>query len=126
RVPSGRLLDSQDVSAEVNDQLSQINTRIADIHVGHNFIPAYGIPMVAGRNFDLLQATDSTEAFVLNEAAVRAVGWSDPEAAIGKQCTYGGRRGHVIGEKKACHCESLSQTLVPMVFMLLQDRYHEI
>src|SRR5690606_3421161 len=35
RVPSGRLLDSQGASAEVNGELSQINVRIADIHVGH-------------------------------------------------------------------------------------------
>src|SRR5690554_434582 len=122
RVPSGRLLDSQDVSAEVNDQLSQINTRIADIHVGHNFIPAYGISMVAGRNFDLLQATDSTEAFVLNEAAIRAVGWANAEEAVGKQFNYGGRRGFITGVMKDFHFESLHQPIVPMVFMITEDR----
>src|SRR5690606_15325659 len=55
RVPSGRLLDNQNTSAEVNGQLSQINIRIADVHVGHNFLPTYGIPIAAGRDFDYLQ-----------------------------------------------------------------------
>src|SRR5690606_23012611 len=109
RVPSGRLLDSQDATAEVKGQLSQINIRIADIHVGHDFIPTYGIPIVAGRNFDLLQATDSTEAFILNEAAVRAVGWANAEEAVGKQFNYGGRRGFITGVMKDFHFESLDR-----------------
>lgn len=122
RVPSGRLLDSQGASAEVNGELSQVNVRIADIHVGHNFIQTFGIPIVAGRNFDYLQATDSTEAFVLNEAAIRAIGWANPEEAVGKQFNYGGRKGYVTGVMKDFHFESLHQPIVPIVFMISVDR----
>jgi putative ABC transport system permease protein len=122
RVPSGRLLDNQNTSAEVNGQLSPINVRIADIQVGHDFLPTYGIPIVAGRNFDFLQATDSTEAFILNEAAVRAIGWANPEEAVGKQFNYGSRRGYVIGVMKDFHFESLHQPIVPIVFMISEDR----
>lgn len=122
RVPSGRLLDSQGASAEVNGQLNQINVRIADIHVGHNFVQTYGIPIVAGRNFDFLQATDSTEAFVLNETAIRAIGWASPEEAVGKQFNYGGRKGYVTGVMKDFHFESLHQPIVPIVFMISVDR----
>jgi len=122
RVPSGRLLDSQDATADVNGRLSQINVRIADIHVGHNFLDTYGIPLVAGRNFDLLQASDSTQAFILNEAAVRAIGWSSPETSIGKQFNYGGRRGFITGVMKDFHFESLHQPIVPIVFMISIDR----
>ena len=82
RVPSGRLLDSQGTTAEVNGELTQIDVRIADIHVGHNFLETYGIPVVAGRTFDFLQTSDSTEAFVLNETAIRAVGWSSAEMRL--------------------------------------------
>jgi putative ABC transport system permease protein len=122
RVPSGRLLDSQGASAEVNGELSQVNVRIADIHVAHNFVQTYGIPIVAGRNFDFLQATDSTEGFVLNEAAVRAIGWASPEEAVGKQFNYGGRNGYVTGVMKDFHFESLHQPIVPIVFMISVDR----
>lgn len=126
RVPSGRLLDSQGVSAEVNDELSQINLRIADIHVGHNFLDTYGIDIVAGRSFDYQLASDSTEAFVLNETAIREVGWSSPEEAIGKQFIYGNRRGFVTGVMKDFHFESLHQPIVPIVFMISQDRNNQI
>jgi len=122
RVPSGRLLDSQGASAEVNGELSQVNVRIADIHVAHNFTQTFGIPIVAGRSFDYLQATDSTEAFVLNEAAIRAIGWSSPEEAVGKQFNYGGRKGYVTGVMKDFHFESLHQPIVPIVFMISVDR----
>jgi putative ABC transport system permease protein len=122
RVPSGRLLDSQGASAEVNGELSQVNVRIADIHVAHNFTLTFGIPIVAGRTFDYLQATDSTEAFVLNEAAIRAIGWSSPEEAVGKQFNYGGRKGYVTGVMKDFHFESLHQPIVPIVFMISVDR----
>lgn len=122
RVPSGRLLDSQGASAEVNGELSQVNVRIADIHVAHNFVRTYGIPIVAGRNFDFLQATDSTEGFVLNEAAVRAIGWASAEEAVGKQFNYGGRNGYVTGVMKDFHFESLHQPIVPIVFMISVDR----
>jgi putative ABC transport system permease protein len=122
RVPSGRLLDNQNTSAEVNGQLSQINIRIADVQVGHNFLPTYGIPIVAGRDFDFLQATDSTAAFILNETAVRAIGWPNPEDAVGKQFNYGERRGHIIGVMKDFHFESLHQPIVPIVFMIPEGR----
>jgi putative ABC transport system permease protein len=122
RVPSGRLLDSQGTSAEVNGELTQLNVRIADIHVAHNFLHTYGISLAAGRDFDFQRATDSTEAFILNEAAIRAVGWSSPEDAIGKQFLYGGRRGFVTGVMNDFHFESLHQPIVPIVFMISQDR----
>lgn len=122
RVPSGRLLDSQGTSAEVDGELTQINLRIADIHVGHNFLETYGIEIVAGRTFDFQLASDSTEAFVLNETAIREVGWSSPEEAIGKQFIYGNRRGFVTGVMKDFHFESLHQPIVPIVFMISQNR----
>jgi len=122
RVPSGRLLDSQGTTAEVNGELTQLNVRIADIHVAHNFLNTYGISLKAGRDFDFQRASDSTEAFILNEAAIRAVGWSNPEEAIGKQFLYGNRRGFVTGVMKDFHFESLHQPIVPIVFMISQDR----
>ena len=126
RVPSGRLLDSQGATAEVNGEMSQLNIRIADIHVAHNFLEAYGIPIVAGRTFNFNLASDSTEAFILNETAIREIGWSNPEEAIGKQFHYGGRRGFVTGVMKDFHFESLHQPIVPIVFLVAHDRKSQI
>lgn len=126
RVPSGQLLDSQGTTAEVNGELTQLNVRIADIHVAHNFLDTYGIPLKAGRDFDFQRASDSTEAFILNEAAIRAIGWSSPEEAIGKQFLYGSRRGFVTGVMQDFHFESLHQPIVPIVFMISQNRNNQV
>jgi putative ABC transport system permease protein len=126
RVPSGRLLDSQGATAEVGGELTQLNVRIADIHVAHNFLDTYGIPLAAGRDFDYLRASDSTEAFILNEAAIREIGWTSDEEAIGKQFLYGGRRGYVTGVMEDFHFESLHQPIVPIVFLISQDRNNQV
>ena len=89
RAPSGRLLDNQGTSVEIDGELTQLSIRIAEIDVGHNFLKTYGIPLAAGRDFDALRASDSTEAFILNETEGREIGWENAEAAKGKQFHYG-------------------------------------
>lgn len=126
RVPSGRLLDSQGTQAEVNGELTSIDIRVADIHVSHSFMQTFGMQVVAGRDFDYFLASDSTQAFVLNESAVRAIGWGSPEAALNKQLNYGGRRGYVIGVVRDFHFESLHQPISPMIFLIPEDRFNEV
>lgn len=126
RLPSGRLLDVQGAQAEVKGELSPIDVRIADIHVSHSFFKTFGMNIVAGRDFDFNMASDSTEAFILNQSAVRAIGWGNEEEAIDKQFLYGNRRGYVVGVVKDFHFESLHQPISPMVFLIPQDRFNEV
>ncbi|MBT5831119.1 MAG: FtsX-like permease family protein, partial [Candidatus Latescibacteria bacterium] len=46
--------------------------------VDESFLDTYGIELIAGRNFSLNIATDSTQAFLLNETAVKRLGWKEP------------------------------------------------
>lgn len=126
RVPSGRLLDSQGGSAEINGELVEIDFRIADIHVSHNFVDLFGLDIVAGRSFDINLASDSTEAFVLNESSVYRLGYASPEAAIGKQFNYGGRQGFITGIVNDFHFESLHQSIAPIVFVISNGRNNTI
>ncbi|WP_194776825.1 ABC transporter permease [Pararhodonellum marinum] len=126
RVPSGRLLDAQGAQAEVNGELLPVEVRISDVHVSHSFTETFGMEIVAGRNFDFNQASDSTEAFILNEAAVRAIGWANAEEAIDKPFQYGLRRGRITGIVKDFHFESLHQPISPLVFLIPQDRFNEV
>jgi putative ABC transport system permease protein len=124
RVPSGRLLDSQGGMAEVGGEMRQINTRIADIHVDHYFMKTFKIPFAAGRDFDINLASDSTQAFILNEATIPAVGWKSAQEAIGKQFQYGGRSGKIIGVVKDFNFESLHQKIAPIVFLINPGRFN--
>ena len=78
--------------------------------------------LVAGRNFNSQFASDSTEAFILNESAVEAIGWNSPQQAIGKQFINGNRRGQVIGVVDDFNFESLHQSIAPIVFLIPTTR----
>lgn len=126
RVPSGRLLDSQGGQAEVGGQMIDINFRIADIHVDHSYLSTLDIKFLAGRNFDYNLASDSSEAFVLNKAAIEGLGYATVEESIGKKFNYGGRNGYIIGVVDDFHFESLHQTIAPMVFLITNGRARNV
>jgi len=112
--------------AEVNGEMENINFRVADVHVDHGFLENLGVQLVAGRQFDPLRASDSTEAFILNEAAVKAIGWSSNEEAIDKKFNYGNRQGRVTGVVKDFHFESLHQEIAPIVFLVTSGRSRNV
>ena len=81
-----------------------------------NFIPTYEIDLVAGRNFSKSFPTDATEAFIVNEAAVKAFGWKTPKGALGKKISWGGmKEGAVIGVMKDFNFASLHENIQPLV-----------
>jgi putative ABC transport system permease protein len=82
RIPSGRLLDSNGSRVMKGDSLAPTEIPIKFLRVDHDFIPTYEMKLVAGRNFSRQFATDDTTAFILNEAAVKGIGWKSPELAI--------------------------------------------
>jgi len=122
RIPSGRLLDSQDGAVEVDANMKNLDFRLADVHIDFDFLKTMEIPVIAGRDFDERLASDSSEAFIINEAAVRAAGWRSNDEAIGKKMSYGGRNGYITGVVKDFHFESLKQQIAPVIFMINKDR----
>lgn len=120
RVPSGRLLDSQGGAAEVSGEIIPIDFRIAEIHVDHSYLKTLDVKFLAGRNFNYDLASDSTEAFILNKAAIEGLGYNSVQESIGKKFNYGGRKGFVIGVVDDFHFESLHQTIAPIVFLITQ------
>lgn len=117
RIPSGRLLDSQEAKVMKGDSLAPVNINLRGLYVDYDFIPTYQIKMAAGRNFSRNYSTD-TAMVVLNETAVRRLGWT-PEQAIGKLFYYGESKGQIIGVTNDFHFESLHQQL-SAVAMILQ------
>ncbi|MEQ8925147.1 MAG: FtsX-like permease family protein, partial [Fulvivirga sp.] len=126
RIPSGRLLDSQGGSAEVDGEMIQIDFRIANVMIDHGYLDVLDVEFIAGRNFDRELANDSTEAFVLNKAAIDGLGYSDAEEAIGKKFNYGGRNGYIIGVTEDFHFESLHQSIAPIVFAITDGRSRSV
>lgn len=114
RIPSGRLLDSWEAYVMKGDTMAPTDINIKSLAVDEDFIPAYQIEMAAGRNFSREFSTDKTSGFVLNETAVKQLGWKNPADAIGNRFGYGEIRGQIIGVTKDYHFESLHQKVAPI------------
>lgn len=114
RIPTGRLLDEMGASTYVGDSSKPITADIKFVAGDYDFIPTYGVHIVAGRNFSRSYGTD-TSNFILNESAVSAIGWKRPQDAIGKDFKYGQYKGKVIGVMGDFHFESLRNKIVPII-----------
>lgn len=84
--------------------------------VDYDFVKTLNIVMVAGRDFSKDFTTDASEAFILNEEAVKRLGWSSVQDAIGKSFELtGGKKGAIIGVVKDFNFVSLHQKIEPLV-----------
>lgn len=119
RIPTGRLLDSQNAAVVEGDSLQPVNSELKFLGADHDFITTYGIKMAAGRNYSRDFGTD-TSNFIINEATVQVLGWGSPAKAIGKDLRYGGVRGKIIGVMQDFHFESMHQKIVPVVLVLVK------
>jgi putative ABC transport system permease protein len=117
RIPTGRLLDGMGAQVAGSDSMVPVKADIRYVAVDYDFIPTYGISLAAGRNFSREYGTD-TSNFIINESAVKAVGWKDAGQAVGKDFKYGQFTGHIVGVVKDFHFESLHQAITPLVFVL--------
>lgn len=98
------------------------------LSVDYNFIQALHMQLVAGRNFSKVNGTDFLKAFIINESAVRAFGWT-PENAIGKTFIRGkmsdGKKGQIIGVVKDFDFNSLSNPMESLVIDVNPPRFTE-
>ena len=95
--------------------------------VDHEFIDVMQMKILEGRNFDRSRSSDLTQAFVVNEAAVKAFGWGDK--ALGKRIRFGlnpstgvaQRDGVVIGVVKDFHFTSIHNLIEPFIFVVSRN-----
>lgn len=80
------------------------------------FIDTYGMKLKAGRNFNPEIASDRTN-FIINERAVKELGWESPENALGKTLEWNrnSENGVVIGVLEDFHTTSLYEEVDPLV-----------
>jgi len=104
-----RYLETMDGSGKT------ISTTIFLHRADSNFLDAYGIPLIAGRNFT---QADSQDVYLVNEAAVQRFGWGEPNQALNKPIKTEGTEGRVIGVVKDFHFATLQQAIAPVMIQL--------
>ena len=84
--------------------------------IDYDFIPAYEIKIAAGRNFSKDFPSDSNAA-ILNETAVRMLGFKNAEEAINQKLGRPSDRT-IIGVVKDYHTEALNKIIEPQLMLL--------
>jgi putative ABC transport system permease protein len=91
-------------------------------YVDYGYLPTIGIRAVAGRIFSKEFPGDTSNRIILNESAVKALGFATPQAAIGTyvdddfQSRHG--RYEIVGVVNDFHFEDLHVPISPYGFML--------
>ncbi len=107
--------------ANGNSRNGEINLTLVD----NDFISSYGLEIIAGRDFRPGVA-DSTAALVLNEAAVKAFGYTNPEDIIGVSYEQWGGNGEVIGVVRDFNYLSLHQDVGLLSLKIWPQQFEKI
>lgn len=90
------------------------------IGIDYDFLDAYGLKLLKGRNFSRQMGSDSG-AVLFNEAAIEQMGYRKPEEALGKRIEFWGQQYTIIGVVTNHHQESLRQAYDAHIFRLIPD-----
>lgn len=95
--------------------------------VDHDIVASLGLDVIAGRGFSEAYSTDAEGAYLINETALRALGWTDPEDAIGQELTRQFSETRVIvGVIKDFHFRSLQHAMEPMVLRVDPSQFNYV
>lgn len=101
------------------------NVIVTRFLVDEDFVATMGLSVIEGRNFQSSMSTDAKEGFLLNEAAVKALGIGGDKTnanRIGTRLEWFGdrptRKGSLIGIIKDFHYQSLHTPIAPAVFII--------
>ncbi len=86
--------------------------------VDYDYLDVFDMEIISGRNFSPEMTTDALGggAFILNETAVKHLGWDDP---VGKKIGFPGHdMGTVVGVVKDFNCHSLHFPAEPAALIL--------
>ena len=99
------------------------NVRLRTLFTDYDYLQTFDIRLIAGRNFSRDMSTDMGQTAILNQMAIRELGWT-PEEAVGQKIYLGmfdSLERQVIGVIDDYHFSSLKDHIEPLV-MALSDR----
>jgi len=80
--------------------------------VGFDFVKIMKLKLVEGRDFSPAIATDSTQAYLINEEAAKEMNMQHP---IGQWINAWGKKGTIIGVLQDYHTQSLREPIKPVI-----------
>jgi len=136
-VPSREIHDSGQIYAEGVFEDSK-NAPVMDIQIiDHDFIRLMGVQFVKGKNLKRGKTINVEEAYnndpinylktrkreyIINETALRMIGWKNAQEALGKRFSWGNgfvdlQKGKIVGVIKDYHQETMKNLIDPLVII---------
>jgi len=100
---------------------SSKTTGVKVVVIDYDYIPTFNIKLLAGRNFSPTFTTDKN-AVILNEAAVKMLGYKNPQVAQNREIIYRRANKKIIGVLENYHQMSLKTIVFPIIFILRENR----
>jgi putative ABC transport system permease protein len=100
-----------------------IGTELPLCNIDFNFLTQYNISVISGRTFSPVISSDSTESMLINEAAVKTLGFAAPDDALGVVVEMYPTPAKVIGVVKDFNFESLQQSIRPLALRVLSSNF---
>ncbi len=113
-------------SETIDDRGNKLQITTARLRVDSAFLNVYGIPLVAGANFERDSSSNSIRPVILNESAVAKIGWKDVRAAVGKPFKMGGQDGRVVAVVKDFHFSPLQELIGPLAMYPRDENFSRI
>lgn len=120
------------ITYRAEDMPENEHQKMVSYFVDYDFLETLGIELAAGRNFSQEFSTDETSAFILNETAVKKLGWDSP---LNKQIIWPSdlrkkdaivKEGRVIGVVKDFNVTSLHQLIEPVILQIRPKNFRSI
>jgi putative ABC transport system permease protein len=118
-VPGG---DNPGAYSQIENTKGDMQIANLDLYfVDYDYIPQFKMKILAGRTFSRDFGTDTTQAMIVNEAAMKMFGYRSPDQIIGKKFDQWGRNGKIIGVVKDFHFRSLQEVIKPLSIRIEPD-----
>jgi putative ABC transport system permease protein len=111
------------------------NYSVTQLLVDHDYIKTLNLQLVAGRDFSKDIKTDQPEGFIINETAVRELGFGTPQKAIGQKLEWkvwvsktpdSLKKGRVIGVVKDFNYKNLYEKVNSAVIQIYPEAYWKV
>lgn len=116
------------IKVHKNGQVEELSA--THLMVDYDYIKTLDLEIVAGRPFSEEMGTDGDKAFIINETAVKNMGFKTPENALGKKLSWNVwnninpdslKQGRVIGVVKDFNYKSLYEEVETTVLQIFAD-----
>ncbi len=105
---------AQDVAED-----AEVNKSMKLVRIDYDFFTTVEAQMAEGRNFSREFPVDTISSIILNESALKQLGWKE---GVGKWFMFGDTKYNVIGVVRDFHFESVHRKIPPTIFSFTPRR----